>query len=113
MAAPSLTPGVFLTRVLRRRMLCREHFELTVVALDFPLAEPGQFLQVLCRPANGSGSHSAPLLRRPFSIAGLRRVAGGTEIDLIGRIVGQGTAWLGERRADDIVNVLGPLGRPF
>jgi dihydroorotate dehydrogenase electron transfer subunit len=53
------------------------------------------------------------MLRRPFSIAALRRSAHGCEIDLLGRITGEGTAWLASRDTGDAVDVLGPLGRGF
>ncbi len=103
--------GIFQTRVARRRALCDEHFELTVALTDFPPAVPGQFLEVLCRP---TASFDAPaMLRRPFSIGGLRRANGLVEIDLLGRVVGPGTAWLNDRSEGDFVSVLGPLGRGF
>jgi|CXWL01.1.fsa_nt_gi dihydroorotate dehydrogenase electron transfer subunit len=118
--------GIFLTTVTRRRTPCREHFEVTLGIDHFPDAQPGQFLQVLCRPPEStnhnspsrvatvaSGDLANPFLRRPFSIAGMRRTASGCEIDLLGRVVGEGTAWLNRLAPGDIVDVLGPLGRPF
>lgn len=53
------------------------------------------------------------MLRRPFSIGGLRRLPGRVEIDLLGRVVGPGTTWLSQRVTGDVVDVLGPLGRGF
>lgn len=103
--------GIFQTRVARRRLLCDEHFELTVELTEFPNAVPGQFLEVLCHPPDGFGASA--MLRRPFSIGGLRRANGTVEIDLLGRVVGPGTAWLNDRSAGDFVSVLGPLGRGF
>ncbi len=35
------------------------------------------------------------------------------EVALLFRLVGRGTAWLAERKAGDVVDVLGPLGRGF
>jgi dihydroorotate dehydrogenase electron transfer subunit len=108
---------------VHRRDVCADHFELTLRLPRFADAVPGQFVQVLCRaPGNGarvtptsqSGAvDDGPMLRRPFSIGGLRRRDGGTEIDLLGRVVGPGTEWLGRRKVGDGVNVLGPLGSGF
>jgi dihydroorotate dehydrogenase electron transfer subunit len=111
--------GSFLARVASVRVPCREHFELALALPAFPPAMPGQFLQVLCRTSSseaappGQPGEDGPLLRRPFSIAGLRTGPGGVEIDLLGRIVGQATAWLAARRGGDAVDILGPLGTPF
>lgn len=126
-------PGIFSSRVVRRRVVCEEHAEIALHVRGFPLATPGQFVQVLCRSAPGDdeavrrtraleawprsdGSADVPLpplLRRPFSLGGLRRFSDGCEIDLLFRIVGPGTAWLAGRRSGDLVEVMGPLGRGF
>lgn len=98
--------GIFAGRVLRRRTLCDEHFELTIAFDRFPDAAPGQFVQVLCRDSHligdsesspTQGGASSAMLRRPFSIGGLRRDSTTVEIDLLGRVVGPGTrGWTGE-----------------
>jgi dihydroorotate dehydrogenase electron transfer subunit len=109
--------GIYLTTVRRRRTPCNEHFEVTIGTEDFPEAEPGQFLQVLCRDRDSGGSTNHSLagafLRRPFSIAGLRRDSNGCELDLMGRVVGEGTAWLNRLSPGDLVDIIGPLGRAF
>lgn len=117
--------GPFTTRVLCRRTLCREHFSLILELPSFPLARPGQFLQILCGSAAIAASQSvvspgrtapgewAPLLRRPFSIGGLQRSNSSVHIELLGRVVGPATAWLDERRQGDAVEIIGPLGRGF
>jgi len=53
------------------------------------------------------------MLRRPFSIAGLRRGATTCQIDLIGRVIGAGTMWLSRLKPGDVVDILGPLGHGF
>lgn len=124
-------PGCYLARVVHVASPCREHFLLTLRMVTFPSACPGQFVQLLCRTPERSGSQpppdapdpldffesdvclASPMLRRPFSIAGLRRSADGSDIDVLGRVIGAGTAWLASRRAGDLVDVLGPLGRGF
>lgn len=114
--------GIFVGTVIAHRTLCDEHFEITFGIDDFPDAMPGQFLQVLCRgqeqteptaPPTSAAIGGAALLRRPFSIGGMRRNSNFAEIDLLGRVVGPGTAWLDHQRPGDKVNVLGPLGRAF
>lgn len=127
-------PGIFLAKTQSRRALCREHFRVILAVDHFPNAVPGQFLQVLCDapPASATARPSAPrqpaasavkskrnstfnspMLRRPFSIGGLRRDGNTSEIELIGRVVGQGTAWLSALEPGDSVDVLGPLGHGF
>ncbi len=64
-------------------------------------AQPGQFVNVSC----GEGH----LLRRPISIC----EAKGTELRLVFEVRGEGTQWLAERKAEEVVSVLGPLGRGF
>jgi dihydroorotate dehydrogenase electron transfer subunit len=68
---------------------------------------PGQFYSVRC------GASTAPLLRRPFSVHRVREVPGGWRLDLLVRIVGPGTRWLGSRAAGDRLDVIGPLGNGF
>ena len=53
------------------------------------------------------------MLRRPFSLAGRRDVAGGVELDIIHRVVGVGTQWLSALSPGDHVDILGPLGNTF
>jgi dihydroorotate dehydrogenase electron transfer subunit len=66
-------------------------------------ALPGQFLMV--RPSK----FLEPLLPRPFSIHRVR----GNQIELLFKIVGQGTRRLAELRPGDFLEVRGPLGKGF
>jgi len=66
-------------------------------------AKAGQFLMI--RVSSGN----APLLRRPFSIAGIM----GDTIHLIYRVVGKGTALLADTSEGRKLSVLGPLGKGF
>ena len=113
--------------VAGQKQLCREHFRMTLRLSSFPAAYPGQFVH-LCpdRLVNITGTHAsngtgfdaakwvvdcaAPMLRRAFSIAGLRRDGEGVEIDVIYRVVGTATRWMEQLRAGDRLNLLGPLG---
>ncbi|MFO0972223.1 MAG: dihydroorotate dehydrogenase electron transfer subunit [Phycisphaerae bacterium] len=124
--APAPSPpirGLFRAVVADAESLCREHFRITFHMPEFPAAEPGQFVQVGCARLASAGGHSgesaagsrdgAPLLRRPFSIAGLRRERNRVALDLIGRVVGPGTRFLSHLQPGDAIDLIGPLGRPF
>lgn len=68
-------------------------------------AQPGQFVHLKVN------NLTAPLLRRPISIADTNRGAG--TIDLIYRIVGSGTAFLSGVPVGEQLDCLGPLGQGF
>jgi dihydroorotate dehydrogenase electron transfer subunit len=72
-------------------------------------AVPGQFVMVQV------GSGNTPLLRRPFSICGRMRGSGSAAegIELLIKVVGQGTRLLTRMGVGDSVNLLGPLGHGF
>ncbi|MCL2700083.1 MAG: dihydroorotate dehydrogenase electron transfer subunit [Phycisphaerae bacterium] len=125
--------GMYVGRVAENRKVCDEHYRLRLALAEFPVARAGQFVQMLCRglgePAGGAAGQWAPgewpalsqpeltdkepLLRRPLSLAGCRRVADGVELEIIYRTVGVGTSWLGAVGAGTEVSVLGPLGNGF
>ncbi|MEW5920260.1 MAG: dihydroorotate dehydrogenase electron transfer subunit [Bacillota bacterium] len=70
-------------------------------------ARPGQFVNVAC----SRQYQYDPLLRRPLSIY---RVSPDTGIiELIYKVRGRGTELLAQKRAGEIVAVLGPLGKGF
>lgn len=71
-------------------------------------AVPGQFVMVR------TTFSKTPLLRRPFSIAGLIGPADRPEgIELLYRVVGQGTHHLAGLSPGQSIDVIGPLGRGF
>ena len=67
-------------------------------------ARPGQFVALAV-----GGPPTAMLLRRCFSIT----TAGDGVLELLIAAAGPGTSWLTRRRAGDVVDLVGPLGRPF
>jgi dihydroorotate dehydrogenase electron transfer subunit len=69
--------------------------------------KPGQFVAVAV-----GGPDTSMLLRRAFSIHDVRPDHGGT-VEFVFAASGRGTRWLAERRARDVLDVTGPLGRPF
>jgi len=84
---------------------------------------PGQWLQAYHAPdiATGSragqfvhirtGDYSGMVLRRPFSINTADPVTGIITIHF--RVIGRGTDWFTHLRSGDLIDLLGPLGRPF
>ena len=69
--------------------------------------KPGQFVTVAV-----GGPDTSMVLRRAFSIHDVRPDHGGT-VEFIFSVTGRGTSWLAGRRARDVLDVTGPLGRPF
>ncbi len=92
--------------VLRTERVAPDHYRLVLHAPEVArAARPGQFVMVRC------GSAWDPLLRRPFSVAGVDREAGA--VTLLFRVVGRGTALLAGTVPGDALSLLGPLGRGF
>ncbi|MFH2068676.1 MAG: hypothetical protein ABII89_04345 [Candidatus Omnitrophota bacterium] len=67
-------------------------------------AQPGQFLQVQIESKT-----TDPLLRRPFSVAGLSR----NKATIFYQVKGKGTARLSHLQINDRISFLGPLGKPY
>src|SRR5439155_4787355 len=82
---------------------------LTLVAPDIAeRARPGQFVEIAVPEGRDI------LLRRPFSIHQASRRGGwaGT-LEVVFDAVGPGTEWLAAANPHDVLDVIGPLGRPF
>jgi len=87
--------------------------ELTGQAAEcFAPAKAGQFVQLACRDL-GNLRCPTPLLRRPFSIAGIQSESERIQLEIMYRVMGPGTKWLAHRRPGDSINLLGPLGNGF
>jgi dihydroorotate dehydrogenase electron transfer subunit len=85
------------------------YHSITLVAPDIAdKAKPGQFIEVAVPEGRDI------LLRRPFSIHQASRRGGwaGT-LEIVLDPVGPGTGWLAEAKTHDLLDVIGPLGRPF
>jgi dihydroorotate dehydrogenase electron transfer subunit len=98
-----VSPVRELCEVLERRRV-GEYQALTLAAPRIAEgARPGQFVHLL------AGEDRSLPLRRPFSIW---RVGSGT-VEVVFDVVGAGTRALAQLRPRDVVDALGPLGRPF
>jgi len=91
----------------------RRSGEYHVLSLTAPgisdIAKPGHFVTLAM-----GGEESSMVLRRAFAIHQVqsRGVYGGT-LDIAVAVQGRGTKWLSERRRHDVVDLVGPLGKPF
>jgi dihydroorotate dehydrogenase electron transfer subunit len=71
-------------------------------------ARPGQFVHLL------AGEDRSFPLRRPFSVHRVERPGAGMgTVEVVFDVVGAGTRALARLRPHDVVDALGPLGRPF
>ncbi len=94
-----------LARVITSREVARGIIRLAVRSpLIAATALPGQFVNVRV-------DHRSlyPLLRRPFSVSR----TDGEVCELLFNVVGPGTERLAAKRADDTIDMIGPLGKPF
>jgi dihydroorotate dehydrogenase electron transfer subunit len=85
-----------------------QYHSLTFVAPEMAeRTQPGQFVSV-------GVAASGALLRRPFSVFSVSQHGpwAGT-VEIIFDVVGPGTAWLATRTKHDVVDIVGPLGKPF
>ncbi|MBC7362802.1 MAG: dihydroorotate dehydrogenase electron transfer subunit [Candidatus Aminicenantes bacterium] len=67
------------------------------------LSQPGQFIMIKVSETTN------PLLRRPISLHNCT----GREVEIFFQIAGKGTRLLSQKKAGDILDILGPLGRGF
>lgn len=92
-------------RIVRHQALNEDHFLLTLQAPPITRAvRPGQFVMLQVRQGYD------PLLRRPMSV--YRRLPGG-RIQVLYKVVGEGTRHLSRQRAGSRLSTLGPLGNGF
>lgn len=74
----------------------------------FGTAEPGQFVML------SVGTGTTPLLRRPFSIHRMTsEVSGRVILEILYKVVGEGTGVMVRTPAGATLDILGPLGKGF
>jgi dihydroorotate dehydrogenase electron transfer subunit len=94
-------------RVAARTDLSPTCFRLTLATKEVIEAVPGQFGMISC--AEGFD----PLLRRAFSLAGVGRREGATEVELLVKEIGRGSALLRHAALGTELRFLVPLGHGF
>ncbi len=109
--ADRVSPHLFEARVVRNDALCREHFRMVLGGGDLAGAVAGQFVHL--GPSRAGADDGLAMLRRAFSIAGLRSTSDSCEFDVVYRVVGRATAWMASLQNGDGVSVIGPLGNAF
>jgi len=93
------------TEITRNEELAPRVVRITLAAPEIAAnSKPGQFVMV---KASDKG---IPLLRRPFSI---HQATSNGRIQLLVKVVGQGTGYLARRKKGDVLEVVGPLGQGF
>src|SRR5215475_6128207 len=102
-AGPVQVRGTVLT-VRRVDAYCAMTLVAPAVAARF---RPGQFISLAV-----GGPDTSMMLSRAFFIHDVRADHGGT-VEFVFAAAGRGSQWLAERRARDVLDVVGPLGRPF
>ena len=136
-------PKHLLLEVLENKELCSRHHLITLrVPKGFKNPHPGQFLHVICDPDgnktltdDGKERNYALTLRRPFSIHRVhyddfdRRILAGSsilpyeikdiiqrpisEIDVLYKVIGEGTRNLSQIQTGRLLDVIGPIGNGF
>jgi dihydroorotate dehydrogenase electron transfer subunit len=98
-------PKQFLLPILKQGKINPNTFYLVLKnpSSAFKQAAPGQFLEIKV------SNNYQPLLRRPFSVHRLEKGA----LKILYKVVGQGTRLLSEKKAGDLLDVIGPLGNGF
>jgi len=92
--------------VISNEQLAVDLFEIELIAPQVALqCEPGQFLQIRIDENND------PLLRRPISIYDADKERG--TITLLYKAVGRGTHLLTKIKAQEYLDIMGPLGKGF
>jgi len=91
-------------KILENREIAAERYKIVLSAREIAhQARPGQFVHVRV-----SNSYT-PLLRRPFSV---HRVQG-QKIELLYKVVGEGTEILSGKKKGEYLDMLGPLGKGY
>jgi autonomous glycyl radical cofactor GrcA len=91
--------------VIKNEWVTKSYFKMTLAFDIMPEIKPGQFAELRIDQT------PTVFLRRPISLHDIREDK--KELDLLIQKVGDGTAWLSERKEGDKVNVIFPLGNGF
>lgn len=103
------------TVVLHNSEVAAGYYRMKILAPGYPgCAAPGQFVMLRIQ------QHNQPLLRRPFGIfrtgtmpAECNELPQREFVELIYKVVGEGTALMSTLQSGDSVELLGPLGSGF
>lgn len=94
-----------MAKVVRAEQLAVDVYSMTIYAPEIAeQAVPGQFISYYCEDSD-------KLLPRPISLCEVDRQEG--TLRIVYRVVGAGTKELSDKKAEDKVRILGPLGNGF
>jgi len=102
---PLSTPAALFANITQNTQIAPDIYLMEIEAEIAEAAQPGQFLHIRCSDT------FAPLLRRPISISDADKKTG--KVEIIYRVIGQGTHLLCQKRPGDRLDIIGPLGRGF
>jgi dihydroorotate dehydrogenase electron transfer subunit len=85
---------------------------LVLAVPDWPGAAPGQFV-MLSPGGRGSAPRCDPLLPRPMAVYRTGAAGGESEVEILFKVHGRGTALLADVGPGARVALVGPLGTPF
>jgi dihydroorotate dehydrogenase electron transfer subunit len=88
------------------------NFRLALRVPDWPGFEPGQFAMFSPGALGGAERHD-PLLPRPMAIYRSTPRDGASELEILYKVSGRGTALLADARPGERIRIVGPLGRGF
>ena len=91
-------------KIVSNKKVGREYFKMVVRAPRIAReAQPGQFVHLRCL------NSAQPLLRRPLSFHRFDK----HNLELLYKVIGQGTNLLAKQQKGDKIDILGPLGNGF
>ncbi|MCX5712307.1 MAG: hypothetical protein NTY47_04455 [Candidatus Omnitrophica bacterium] len=91
-------------KIISNKQVGLKYFKITFSSATIAAkAVPGQFVMV--KPQAGV----QPLLRRPLGVHSVH----GKNIDLLYEVVGPATLILSQKKPDEFISLIGPLGRGF
>lgn len=79
---------------------------------DWPGFRPGQFAMISAG-AQQTAPRTDPLLPRPMAVYRAKAGVGGSDVEILYKLVGRGTALLAEASPGQRVAIVGPLGKSF
>jgi len=94
--------------IIEQQEIVQDHYLMSIKVPDeFMNARPGQFVMIRIK------DRVFPFLRRPFSIYSVYSAKSNTIMEVLYRVVGQGTSVLSRLLIGDTVEIMGPLGNGF
>ena len=98
--------------VVRNRPEGQSSWRLVLRVPGWPGSRPGQFA-MLSPGARAGAARNDPLLPRPMAVYRAEPGNGSSDVEILYKVVGRGTALLADALPGQRVGIVGPLGRAF